>query len=91
MIINLPLLEVSFTVTRHELVKAVFMYVIIHGLVWLYMHLNKIIKCLVAIERDKIERQVRTRIIKHHVYEKHPYRLQECLLDDCAMLTSQDI
>lgn len=91
MIINLPLLDVSFTVTRHELVKAVFMYIIIHLLVWLYMHLNGIIRWLVAIERDKIERQVRTKIIKYHVYNRHPHKLQECLIDDCAMLTSSDI
>lgn len=91
MIINLPLLEVSFTVTRHELVKAVFMYIIIHLLVWLYMHLNGVIKWLVAIERDKIERQVRTQILKRHVYEKHPYRIEECLEGECAMLSSPDL
>jgi hypothetical protein len=90
MVISLPL-DISFTLSRHELAKGVSMYLLIHSLIWLYLNINKVIRLLVHVERKKIEKQVRTGIIKKHVYEEHPYRLQECLVNDCAMLTSTDL
>lgn len=90
MTFNLPL-DITFTLTRHELAKGIVVYIIIHTLIWLYLNIHKIIHWLVMVERKKIERQLRTRIIKQHIYEEHPYKLQKCLINDCAMLTSSDV